>query len=227
MNPIYFCFIILALFLCAPSAHAGRLESGTAALISGNLQDAMIYLQPLATKGDVHAQVALGIMDEKKMGDFAGALKWYTNAADRGDFVAAWMIGMLYDNGKYCGHPPYNLGNALTPDMNEAAKWVRKSADGGFPIAQANLAAMYVDGYGDLKPDKVEADFWYSLAVTSNASSDLSLYGFPKGFVDFAHMKELATLSRADVEASLSPAQLAAVKKRVAEWKPAVSAAAH
>ncbi|MEZ0226894.1 MAG: tetratricopeptide repeat protein [Alphaproteobacteria bacterium] len=220
MNPMRFCFIVLALLACASPARAGRLEDGIAALSSGNLQDAMIYLQPLATKGDVHAQVAIGIMAEKKMGDFAGAVKWYTKAGDQGDPVAAWLAGMLYDNGKYCGHPPYNMGSALKADMNEAAKWVRKAADGGFPAAQANLGRMYVEGYGDLKPDKAEADFWYSLAIASNAYADLSLYGFFPGMVDVAHLKELAKVSRVDVEAALSPAQLADVQKRVKEWKP-------
>ena len=227
MNPVRFCFIVIALLLSASTARAGRLEDGIAALLSGNNQDAMIYLQPLATKGDVHAQVAIGILHERKMGDFAGALKWYAKAADQGDPVAAWLAGTLYDNGKFCGHPPYNLGNALKADMNEAVKWFRKAADGGFPAAQANLATMYVEGYGDLKPDKAEADFWYSLAIASTAYADLSLYGFSPGVVDIAHIKELATVSRGDAEAALSPGQLAEVQKRVKEWKPAAPAAAH
>jgi TPR repeat protein len=223
-NPMRFCFIAVALLLCASNARAGRLEDGIAALLGGNSQDAMIYLQPLATRGDVHAQVAIGILHEKKMGDFGGALKWYARAADQGDPVAAWLIATLYDNGKYAGHPPYNMGSALKPDMNEAAKWFRKAAAGGFPVAQASLARMYVEGYGDLKPDKAEADFWYSLAIASNAYSDLSVYGFSPGVVDIAAIKELATQSRIDVEAALSPAQLADVQKRVKEWKPAVPA---
>jgi hypothetical protein len=222
--PMRFNFIVIALLLYASSAHAGRLEEGTAALIRGNLQDALIFLQPLAHKGDVHAQVAIGLLNEKT-GGFGEALKWYRKAAEQGDPVAAWLTGTLYDNGKYAGHPPYNLGAALKPDMNEAAKWFRKAADGGFPIAQASLARIYVEGYGDLKPDKVEADFWYSLALASNAYSDLSVYGFSPGLVDIAHMKELATASRVDVEAALSPGQLAAVQKRVKEWTPTAPAA--
>lgn len=225
MNPMRFCFIVIALLACASAARAGRLEDGTAALISGNHQDAMIYLQPLANKGNVHAQVAIGMLHERIMGDYGGALKWYTRAADQGDPVAAWRVGTLYDNGKFSGHPPYNMGGAIKPDKNEAAKWFRKAADGGFPSAQASLATMYVEGYGDLKPDKVEADFWYSLAIASNAYADLSIYGFSPGLVDIAHMKELATVSRADVEPALSPAQLADVQKRVKEWKPTVPAA--
>ena len=221
-----FYFIIISFLLYTSSAHAGRLEDGTAALIHGNVQDALIYLQPLANQGDVHAQVAIGMLHEKSS-SFDQALKWYHKAADQGDPVAAWLIGMIYDNGKYCGHPPYNLGAALKPDMNEAAKWVRKSADGGFPAAEAHLARMYVEGYGDLKPDKVEADFWYSLAIASNAYPDLSYYGFSPGWVDIPHLKELAAVSRADVEPALSAAQLAAVQKRVKEWAPTAPAAAH
>ncbi len=226
MNPVRLCFVIIALFLGTAPAHAGRLEDGTAALIAGNFQDAMIYLQPLARMGDVHAQVAIGVLHEKRS-DYAEAMKWYRTAADKGDPVAAWLIGMLYDNGKYTVHPPYDLGGAVKPDMNEAAKWFRKAADGGVPAAQASLAQMYVEGYGDLKPDKAEADFWYSLAVASNAYSDLALYGIAPGFVDITHVKELAKVSRADVEPSLSPAQLAAVQKRVKEWTPTGPSASH
>jgi uncharacterized protein len=215
-----FSFIVIALLLWTSSAHAGRLEDGTAALLSGNTQDALIYLQPLARMGDPRAQVALGVLNEKNTSAYAEALKWYTKAADQGDPVAAWQIAMLYDNGKFCGHAPYNLGDALKADPNEAAKWVRKSADGGFPAAQAVLGTMYIDGYGDVKPDKAEADFWLSLAISSNAYADVSTYGISPGSIDVAHLKDLAKVSRTDAEAGLSSAQREAVQKRVKEWKP-------
>jgi TPR repeat protein len=230
MNPMRFCFFVLSLllsvpFLCSSPANAGRLEQGTAALISGNVQDALIYLQPLASKGDVHAQVAIGVMHEKNSANFDEAAKWYRKAADQGDPVGAWMLGKLYDNGKFCGHAPYTLGGALKADPVEALKWFHKAADGGVPGAQSALAEMYKDGYGDQKQDKAEADFWYSLVIASTLYSDLSNYGIAPGSVDVSHLKELAKITRTDVEAALAPAQLADVQKRVKEWKPAASTA--
>jgi TPR repeat protein len=218
--------IITVLLLCASTARAGRLEDGTAALIAGNLQDALIYLQPLANKGDVHAQVAIGFMHEKNSSNFGEAAKWYRKAADQGDPVAAWLLGRLYDNGKYCGHAPYNLGTTLKADPAEALKWFRQAGEGGVPDAQASLAEIYKEGYGEQKADKAESDFWYSLLIDSNLYADLHLYGIPPGFVDVPHLKELAKITRADAEAALSPDQLAAVQKRVKEWKPASPAPA-
>ena len=47
----------------------------------------------------------------------------------------------------------------------EAAKWIRKSAEQGDADAQIRLGQMYRRGFGDLPPDYKEAVKWYRKAA--------------------------------------------------------------
>jgi hypothetical protein len=57
-----------------------------------------------------------------------------------------------------------DLGRYGPPDRAEAARWYRKAAVLGFPLAQYRLGRHYESGRG-LPKDHVLAYFWYNLAA--------------------------------------------------------------
>jgi TPR repeat protein len=89
----------------------------------------------------------------QKANNFDAAVPQYRKAADRGNALAQYSLGLMYRNG---------LG--VPQDFDEAMKLYRKAADQGLAPAQASLGAMYEIGQGGLR-DYNEAIKWYHLAA--------------------------------------------------------------
>ena len=53
-------------------------------------------------------------------------------------------------------------------DLQEAARWYRKSAEQGFAAAQENLGEMYRYGHGVVQ-DLVMAYVWFDIAARNNS----------------------------------------------------------
>lgn len=86
----------------------------------------------------VHAQKTFEQgLDAYLKGDYAKALELWEPAAESGDPVAAFNIGVLYAQG---------LGVEADPD--ESVRWYRQSALAGYSNAQFNLGAAYYNGEG-------------------------------------------------------------------------------
>ena len=76
--------------------------------------------------------------------DDAAAVKWYRKAAEQGDAVSQYNLGICYLSGK-----------GVPRDYVEAAKWLRKAATRGDAGAQNRLGMCYENGQGvsqDHKP---------------------------------------------------------------------------
>jgi TPR repeat protein len=73
--------------------------------------------------------------------------------AERGDAIAQFGLGMLYE-----------VGRGVPKDFVEAVKWYRKSAVQGYANAQSNLGSQYHKGEGVPK-DFVEAVKWFRKAA--------------------------------------------------------------
>jgi TPR repeat protein len=104
-----------------------------------------------AKAGDVDAQRCLGnIYENRKKGrpDSSRAVFWYQKAAEQGDSVAQFLLGLHYDH----------------DDFEQALGWYRKAAEQGDADAQFRLADMYEEGFG-LPVDFVQAAFWYRQAA--------------------------------------------------------------
>lgn len=80
-------------------------------------------------------------MEAYKSADYATARREWEPLAVRGDMIAQYNLGVLYDSG---------LG--LPVDKARAMLWYRKSADQGFAQAQNNLGRIYYMGDG-VAPD--------------------------------------------------------------------------
>ena len=97
-------------------------------------------------------------------GDYATALRLWGQAAQRGDPVAQYNIGLLH---------AFGLGVAKDPET--AAAWYRKSADQGYDKAQAVLGLLYATGVG-VPRDTQEAVRWWKLAAAQgNADARFNL----------------------------------------------------
>jgi len=84
---------------------------------------------------------------------FASEFNETLELAEKGDAVAQYNLGVMYDNGR--GVPE---NEAL------AVKWYRKAADQGDAYAQFNLGVMYSNGEGVPEND-AEAVKWYRKAA--------------------------------------------------------------
>jgi len=161
---------------------------------------------PLATKGDVKAQIMLGEMYEFGRGreaDITNALQWYETAAAQEHEGAMFRLGMLNLTGKAgsidpskardwfakaaaAGHMQasnelgllYYQGNGVSASPAEAARHIRKAADAGLAQAQYNLGLLYVNGHG-VDQDLTTASIWFQKAAVQ---------GLPEAALDYGLM---------------------------------------
>jgi TPR repeat protein len=75
--------------------------------------------------------------------DLAGALRWFSSAAEAGNPEAAFNVGSFHDDGV-----------VVPKDEAKAAEWYGKAAEAGVPAAMHTLGLMLATGRGvprDLK----------------------------------------------------------------------------
>jgi TPR repeat protein len=133
------------------------------------------------------------------------ALETLTGLANHGDPDAQNALGVAYDDMHVRNPGDTNVQQELA----EATKWYRMAADQGSVTAQENLASRYARGYG-VPQDFAEAYFWYGVAAKLGDKNAGALAAI---FIDGAAANPL------------TPEQKEAADKRVAEWKPAATAA--
>jgi hypothetical protein len=92
--------------------------------------------------------------------DYKEAVKWYRLAADQGDAMAQFNLGLMYSGGP-----------GVPQDYKEAAKWYRLAADQGNAIAQNNLGAMYKSGQG-VSSSRVVAYALFNVSAAGDASAN-------------------------------------------------------
>jgi len=110
---------------------------------------------PIAEKGDVKAQYAVGEMYEKGKGavkDIQKAYDWYLKAAIQGNSKAAYKVGLFFYE-----------GTAVKQDYGKAHTWFTKSAEQHYARAEFYLGEMYENGNG-VDKDSDTALKWYDLA---------------------------------------------------------------
>jgi uncharacterized protein len=150
------------------------------------------WLQKAAQRGDIQAQTNLGDFYRKGIGvdeNDGEAAKWYLQAAGRGKAKAQYSLGVMYQNGS----------PKIKQNIEESIKWYTRAANQGYPDAQISLGKMHLQGTTGGTPDYEQAYFWFSLAAKGKD-------------------EEGAKFSER-VAKTLTPEQVAAVDKKVAEWK--------
>jgi TPR repeat protein len=174
-----------------------------------------------AEQGYAPAQATLGEMELGPSGDRGKAEMWLRRAAEQGNTKGQFMLGAIYENGKF--------GRT---DYQEAFKWLRKAAQKGHPDAEASLGEMYQHGEF-VSQNYVLAAKWYRKAAEH--SPDMGgagqgrnqlgmLYedglGIPKNLV-LAYMWYALTQFQEnlkEVECDMTGAQIAQARKMAIDW---------
>ena len=116
------------------------------------------------------APVAAGPLDDAivayRRGEYATAFQLLRPLAEQGSARAQNTLGAMYA-----------LGQGVTKDALEAARWYRLAADQGYAVAQNNLGVAYMEGRG-LPRNDAEAAKWYHKAADqglAQAQNDLGV----------------------------------------------------
>src|SRR5262249_26016362 len=125
----------------------------------------------------------------------AEAARWFRLAADQGDAVAEYNLGLMYSEGQ-----------AVPQDYAEAAKWYRLAADQRYAQAQYNLGFLYASGQG-VEQDNVAAHMWFNLAAAQFAETD------PRN-------RTAAIKNRDVVESKMTREQISDAQKLARDWRP-------
>ena len=153
----------------------------------------------LANAGNPAALTILGLraLDAQPV-NMADAIKYLTQAAEKGQAVAQYRLGTLYEHGKGVAADPakathwyqaaamqgnrkamHNLAVALAEgtgtkkDMNEAARWFSKAASLGLADSEFNLAVLYERGLG-VPQSLLDAYKWYAIAAAQGDNESKS-----------------------------------------------------
>jgi len=81
------------------------------------------------------------------------AVKWFHLAADQGDSLAEYSLGV-----SYC------LGRGVPTNMVEAVKWYRRSAEQNYLGAELELGDIFLGGRS-LRKDYQASSGWFKMAA--------------------------------------------------------------
>lgn len=237
---------LLASAALAAPARAAGLSAALKAYHRRDFAAALTLAEPLAKKGSPRAQMLMGMInfvgpEGGLRSDLGAAARWFAAARDQKDAEAAFAYAVVLDMG---GARPDDLADAmraaaelgspaarkrmavfymtgagekLAKDDAAAARWLTESAADGYVPARYLLGQCYQRGR--LFPaDPVSADLWLRLAanapVVNPIDEPLSMSKWWP-----AREKDAAQKSRAALEKTMTPAQLAAAEKRVRDYR--------
>lgn len=176
----------------------------------------------LATSHVAHADYEAGVTAAQN-GDFATALREFTEAAEAGLDLAQYNLAILY-----------YTGQGVEQNYEEAYRWTLAAAEQGHLNSQVNLASLYYYGTGTAQ-NYEEALRWNTIAAEEGqhpgAQHSLAkMYQLGEGTpVDLAkaHFWASAALQNEnreaekllrEVSALMTPEQLSEARRAFAEW---------
>ena len=104
-------------------------------------------------------------------GDYALAERLFRPLAEKGDAKAQFNLDWMY-----------YMGQRVTQNALEAARWYRKAAEQGLIWAQLNLGWMYADGQG-VPQDFVRAHMWTNVAAATSSGDEGKISRESRDFV--------------------------------------------
>ena len=168
-------------------------------------------------------------MEAYRQADYGTALREWEPLAVRGDEIAQYNMGVLYDSG--LGVPVdksrarlwyrksaeqgfaqaqnnlgrmFYMGDAVPPDYARAAAYFRKAAAQGIAFSHFFLGMIYTGGGPGVKADPIQAYKWLSIAS--------ALHKSPR-------YRDDALASRALVAQGMTKAHIAVAERLAFDWK--------
>ncbi len=142
-------------------------QKGVNAYNSGDYATALKEFKPLAEKGNLKAQLSLGLMYQYGTGvtkDSEKAIVWLLKAAEGGDKIAQSWLGIQYMS-----------GNGVPLDNQKAFKWISRAAEQGHAGSQDMLGIMYESGKGVDKDYKKSFEWRKRAAMQNDPQAQFSL----------------------------------------------------
>ncbi|CAI5769365.1 protein sel-1 homolog 2 isoform X4 [Podarcis lilfordi] len=119
------------------------------------------YYKFLAERGDTQIQMYLEGSATVPQSNIA-ALKYFKMAAEKGNSIGLWGLGLIYLRGK-----------GLPRNHSEAFKYFHKAAEKGYAQAQFQLGLMYHNGSGVKRDYKLAFQYFY---LASQNGQPLAVY---------------------------------------------------
>jgi len=117
--------------------------------------------------------------------DYEAALKeWEPLAEQEENVEAQYMLGKMYFKGE-----------GVPQDFAEAAMWIRKAAEHGYPEAQNDLGKMYMVGRG-VPLDHMWAHMWFDLAAKHGKTSAIRSRDFVRRLMASKLIKRAQRLTK-------------------------------
>lgn len=154
-----------------------------------------------ARQGNPVAELNLGVrilVRAHTQHDRSMGVMWVRRAADANLAMAQDRLGSMYLN-----------GIEVPQDTATAIQWLQCAAKRGAPAAQLKLGQLYAVG-ALLPVDKAKAYYWYSVAAKP-MHSDVTIF-------NIAQVRAYASIRAQALAPSLTPAERAAMDRRVAAW---------
>lgn len=129
------------------------------------------YFEMLSKLGDVQALTTLGLMYARGIGvpkDVKEAVKKWRSAASRthgADVGAEYNLAVTYLRGD----------DAVPANAKEALYWMKRAAENGHVLAQADLGVMYLEGAGIAPDDELGASWLIIAAERGDAGAQEKL----------------------------------------------------
>ena len=149
--------ILVLVVICSSVARAGYFNPGLELVKKENYVTALSLLFfPLATSNDA--------WEAANKGDYVTALKLWQPLAEQGDVRAQSILSGMYF-----------IGQGVTQNFQEAAKWMLKAAKQGNADAQTLLGRMYQEGQGVTQNSQEAAKWMLKAAKQGNADAQFAL----------------------------------------------------
>ena len=197
---------LLTLTLAFTTPAMATFENGKAAYDRQDWGQAILNLRTSGEAGDARALVLLGNMYLEGLGvieDPAQAFSLYRRAALLGNTDGMFATAVLYQN-----------GDGIMRDAKYAIGWLRRASELGHSSAAFFYAIQLFQGSKgtsfDLKPDPVEAYFWFRMSTRGTDAANPQM--------PFA---ETARASIEKLKEKLTAEQIAKQEERIKSWKPA------
>ncbi|HJW43258.1 MAG TPA: hypothetical protein VJ463_02310 [Geothrix sp.] len=162
-----------------------------------DLRRSEALLRAAAGTGNAEAERCLGrflhLVDGAPK-DYPEARRWYEKAAAQGDLWAINNLGVMRHQGLLRGYL------VLPTGVTDALPFYRRAAEGGFPMAQYNLAYCYYEGRG-LDRNYSEAERWFLRSAEG---------GYTEAMIQLSYMYSKADGVRADGRKAIAWARRAA-----------------